>query len=91
MSLRRIIEMNIKTRPEPHGFSAAHVECTGHTSRCKRGGLWGWRAMARERVWTLPSPARHGGCKKDSNRRAACPLRVWTGRGQADLITTCGK
>src|SRR6266851_1464833 len=21
-----------------------------------------------------PSPARHGGCKKDSNRRAACPL-----------------
>ena len=24
--------------------------------------------------WTLPSPARHGGCTKERNRRAACPL-----------------
>src|SRR5712692_4089799 len=31
--------------------------------------------------WTLPSPARHGGCKKDRNRPAACPLPGQTGRG----------
>src|SRR6266851_7115121 len=28
----------------------------------------------RDWSWLLPSPARHGGCKKDRNRRAACPL-----------------
>src|SRR6266851_9087966 len=28
----------------------------------------------RDWPWLLPSPARHGGCKKDRNRRAACPL-----------------
>src|SRR5713226_1985558 len=37
-------------------------------------------------AWMLPSPARHGGCKKDSNRRAACPLPgqgrgIWNCRG----------
>src|SRR5260370_31774366 len=29
---------------------------------------------------SAPSPARHGVCKKDSNRRAACPLPL-RGRG----------
>src|SRR5713226_8590284 len=28
-----------------------------------------------------PSPARHGGCKKHRNRRAACPLPQLSGRG----------
>ena len=28
-----------------------------------------------------PSPVRHGGCEKDSNRRAACPLPQLSGRG----------
>src|SRR5712692_3258143 len=42
------------------------------------------RLIARVEQWTLPSPARHGGCKKDSNRRAACPL---AGQGEGSDST----
>src|SRR5216683_8408752 len=38
-------------------------------------------AMSRIVSPAAPSPARHGGCKKDSNRRAACPLPQPSGRG----------
>jgi len=31
-------------------------------------------AVTQHHLRLLPSPARHGGCKKDRNRRAACPL-----------------
>src|SRR6266849_4924509 len=41
-----------------------------------------WVAVARLGL-TLPSPARHGGCKKDRNRRAACPL---PGQGEGSGI-----
>jgi hypothetical protein len=40
-------------------------------------------SLARSGVASLaaPSPARHGGCKKNRNRRAACPLPRLSGRG----------
>src|SRR5216684_371407 len=31
-----------------------------------------------------PSPARHGGCKKNRNRRAACPLPQLSGQGSEE-------
>ena len=84
MSLRRIIKMNIKTRPEPHGFSAAHVECTGHTSRCKRAGCGGvgrWRANECGRC---PHPRVTAVAKKTAT---AAPLALFlSGQGEGRPI-----
>src|SRR5579864_9405964 len=58
--------------------------CAGNGRGIKMGAREVSRVPGARAAWTLPSPAGHGGCKKDSNRRAARPLPGHTGRGILD-------